>query len=154
MQKAFTILELIITMIVLGILVAIGLVQYGKMMEKSRQAEAKMALGSMRQLAYQYYLENGTFVGISSADIGIGSGSIPGGCVSTNYFNYGFQGASATSVTLLAHRCQGSAKTPQWTGDNYVIEEWLYPTGSNPEAIATYDYVTASWCNGFCVPPF
>lgn len=106
----------------------------------------------MRPLAYQYYLENGTFVGISLADLGIGIGAIPSSCTTTNYFYYNFQSTSANQVVLLAYRCGTGGKTPQWTGNSYVIEQYVY--ASNPDYIFTYDYATTNSCNGFCVPPF
>ncbi|MDD5130223.1 MAG: prepilin-type N-terminal cleavage/methylation domain-containing protein, partial [Candidatus Omnitrophica bacterium] len=45
MKKGFTLVELIIVVIIVGILASIGLTQYNKVVEKSRAAEARMILG-------------------------------------------------------------------------------------------------------------
>ena len=48
MKKGFTLLELIIVIIILGILATIGVSQYQGTIEKGREAEARSILGSMR----------------------------------------------------------------------------------------------------------
>ena len=41
------------------------------MVEKSRLVEAKVRISTMRQIAYSYYLENGTVDTMQPADFGI-----------------------------------------------------------------------------------
>jgi len=123
MKKGFTLIELIVVIIIAGILAALGISQYSKTVEKSRGAEAKKILGQMRQLAYDYYLQNGTVTGISNGDLDIGTGSsqIPGSsdsnCRNTHYFYYYISGSSLGPVFRgVAWRCTANGKTPQWTG--------------------------------------
>ncbi len=105
-KRAFTLIELIIVIILVGILAAIGISQYSLTVEKARTAEAKVRIGAMRQLAYQYYLENGSLTGMQYADVGVDNT-----CASTDFyrylvFNYG------TFASLVAHRCTSGGKTP------------------------------------------
>jgi len=108
-SRSFTLIEIIIVIIIVGILAALGISQYSLTAEKSRLAEAKIRIGAMRQLAYEYWLENGTFVGIQSADVGI-----DGMCHSTDFYSYWLDNTSNPSVYLglVARRCTSGGKTP------------------------------------------
>ncbi len=91
MEKAFTLLELIVVLVILGVLATLGFTQYGRMVEKSRGAEAKAILGDIRKLAVAFWLQNGTISGFAAANANIGTAEdqIPSACVSTHYFSYG-----------------------------------------------------------------
>lgn len=120
MRKAFTLIELIVVIIVVGILAALGISQYSTMVEKGRGAEARTILGQMRKLAYEYYLQNGTVTGISSDDLNLGTSldKIPSTCRSSHYFYYYKSVAVSNPVfRAVGVRCTVNGKTPQWTGD-------------------------------------
>jgi len=78
------------------------------MVEKGRTAEAKVRIGTMRNLAYQYYLENGTLTGMQNADVGVDYT-----CHSTDFYRYntGVYGGG-TEASLEALRCTSGGKTP------------------------------------------
>ena len=57
--KAFTLIELLVVILIIGILAAMALPQYQKAVEKSRAAQALVALKSVYQSNLAYYLENG-----------------------------------------------------------------------------------------------
>ena len=106
MKKGFTLLELIVVIIILGILATLGFSQYMKMVEKGRSAEARMILGQIRTAQATYQLENGSYASaITSLPI-----DAPTGCATTHYFQYS---ADATSGT--ATRCSAGGKTPNAT---------------------------------------
>ena len=131
-SKSFTLIELIIVIIIVGILAAVGITQYSKTVEKGRGAEARMILGYIRKLAYEYYLQNGTIAGITNADINVGAASnqVPGpnagDCRSTNYFRYGISGyASNPTFVAYAGRCDSSGKLPAGIPDDaHCIYIW------------------------------
>jgi len=115
-EHGFTLIELIIVIIVVGILAALGISQYSKIVEKSRGAEARMILGQVRKLAFEYYFQNGTITGITDADVNIGteSNQIPSSCRSTHYFKYrSGGGVSGTEWGWCADRCASGGKSPQ-----------------------------------------
>ena len=122
--SSFTLVELIIVIIIVGILAAVGISQYSKMVEKSRGAEARMILGQMRALVYQYRLENGSITSISNADLNIGTASdqLPSysvGCRSTHYFAYAV-GVTNPQARLWAMRCTSGGKNPNFSGLAYL----------------------------------
>jgi type IV pilus assembly protein PilE len=108
----FTLLELIIVIIIIGILAILGFTQYGKMVERSRGAEARAVLGDLRKLSYAFYMENGSSIaGIANANLNLGLGAnlIPNVCAgqASHYFAYTFLAANPV-ITLTATRCTGA----------------------------------------------
>ena len=64
--KAFTLMELIIVVIVIGILASIGIPQYFRVSERGRAAEAVAILGSLRSAQLRYASQFGTTTGTLS----------------------------------------------------------------------------------------
>jgi len=133
MKRGFTLIELIVVIIIVGILAALGISQYTKTVEKARGAEAKMILGQMRTLAYQYRLENGTINGLIAADVNVGlqpdQAPESSHCRSTHYFQYGVNQANEPFLQLCAWRCSSGGKSPQGLDTNYICRDIYYDTG-------------------------
>jgi type IV pilus assembly protein PilE len=111
MRKGFTLLELIIVIIIIGVLATLGFVQYSTVIEKARGAEARAVISTLRSQVAAKSMGGET---ISSTNIGIGSG-VPSTCTgqTTNYFAYGIDGAcSGTACTFTAPRCTTGGKSP------------------------------------------
>lgn len=102
-RTGFTLIELIIVVIILGILASIGFIQFLKTIEKGRSAEARNILGDIRSAQESYRLESGSY----TADINLVNVTFPTSCTSTYFFSYSLAAGSATAV-----RCLSGGKSP------------------------------------------
>jgi type IV pilus assembly protein PilE len=111
MKKGFTLLELIVVIIILGVLATLGFQQYAAVIERSRGAEARAVFGAIRTLAIGFRLQNGVITAFTNAEAGIGAAAdqIPSACVGTNYFSYTVTSTVDPTLTLTATRCLGAA---------------------------------------------
>jgi prepilin-type N-terminal cleavage/methylation domain-containing protein len=114
MSRGFTLLELIIVIVILGIMATLAATQYTKMVEKSRGAEARVALGSIRTNEAAMRLQNSA-CSSTATDAGVGV-DFPSACTTTHYFSYSLIAAASNTFTARATRCTGSGKTPNYTG--------------------------------------
>lgn len=110
MRKGFTLLELIIVIIIIGVLATLGFTQYTKVMEKGRAAEARAVLGTLRTAQNAYFQEFGAYTA-TIADTGVDA---PPDCTgTTHYFSYACSGGVGGTGTCTATRCGvGAGKTP------------------------------------------
>lgn len=113
MKKGFTLLELLVVIIILGVLATLGFTQYGRMIERSRGAEARVICGDIRKFAAGHRLETGTLAGMTNANVGIGTAidQIPSACTTTHWFSYNTAVAEPT-ITITATRCGATGKAP------------------------------------------
>ena len=118
MKKGFTLLELIVVIIIIGILATLGFTQYTMVIEKGRTAEAKALLGELRTAEVAYNMENGTYGAISSIPVGA-----PTACTATHYFSYT---AAANQSLATATRCSASGKAPNASAYSITLN---YDTG-------------------------
>lgn len=128
MKKAFTLLELVVVIIILGILGTLGIQQYFRMIERARGAEARQILSNIRTQAAALWLERSDgskFVGdnasniINNLTVGIGilSNEIPQTCSSADstkyFFSYEVVQTGVIGFVAKATRCTGiTGKTP------------------------------------------
>jgi len=71
-KKGYTLLELIIVVVVIGILASLAMPQYMKVTERAKAAEAKAILGAIRSSQYRQMAVNGTYASsIDDLDLNI-----------------------------------------------------------------------------------
>ena len=70
-KKAFTLLELLVVVLIIGILAAIALPQYQMAVGKAQFAELKTITKSVQDAAQRHYMIYGTYVGLNKKDLDI-----------------------------------------------------------------------------------
>lgn len=111
MKKGFTLLELMVVIVIIGVLATLGLTQYSRVIEKSRAAEAKSILGALRSTAATRYMENNSDC-TTCTTANLITNVYPAACGPSHYFSYSITASSATGFTALATRCTASGKAP------------------------------------------
>jgi prepilin-type N-terminal cleavage/methylation domain-containing protein len=124
--NGFTLLELMIVIIIVGVLATLGVTQYSAAIEKSRGAEAKMVISQLRSMCGATQMSD-----ISTAACAVPAG-VPTSCTNTNYFSYGISGTATTTTAIFtATRCIASGKSPNGAAANTLILTTVYTTGSD-----------------------
>ena len=120
-NSGFTIVELVVVVVIIGILASLALPQYIKTVERSRQSEALTNLAAIRGAQTRYYLENSgyasnfTVLDIDNTTIG-------------TYFNYT---VVANATGILANATRTSKKNPCGT-TYYTIS--MYGNGTTSKS--------------------
>jgi type IV pilus assembly protein PilE len=107
-QQGFTLVEVMITVAIVGILSAVALPMYGDYVTRSRLTDAFTALGAAQPAAEQFWANDRTYVNFNT------SASFPG---DSDTFTYALSNATASSYTLTA---TGRGKT---AGFVYTINQ-------------------------------
>lgn len=115
-RKGFTLIEVLIVIIILGILATLAIPQFGKMTKRARMAEAWAALGAVRTAEAVYYMEEDNYaIAIGDLDFDTPTG---GG------FSYTVSGpAGGASYTA---RAQGHTPDANFSG----MDAWLFSDGT------------------------
>jgi prepilin-type N-terminal cleavage/methylation domain-containing protein len=106
-RKAFSLVEIMVVVIVIGILAGISIPRYSRFVEKGRSAEARNILGNIRSAELAYLTEYDTYTNsLTSLQI-----AVPTSCNASFYFNYTLANGTGT-FTATATRCTGGAGRP------------------------------------------
>ena len=121
-QTGFTLVELMIVVIVIGILATVSVPMYQLIPERSRATEADAALGAIRSAMRVWYGEHGTYV---NANFLNGGAVTAGGILSVSdtdlagrYFStecYTFDGAPTANTFTI--ECDGANSTAPYASD-------------------------------------
>jgi type IV pilus assembly protein PilE len=96
--RGFTLMELLITVAIVGILAAIALPSYLEQIRKSHRADAKSAALTVAVQMQRYFTERNTFAG---ATLGVG-GVYPSTTSENGYYALSLTNLTATTFTLNA----------------------------------------------------
>jgi len=118
-RRGFTLLELVVVILIIGVLATLGIAQYQRMVERARGAEARQIIGAIRSnAAAVFMMNNQDCTNCTNTNIGIGpSADYPGptaaDCRGTHFFWYDAV-PDANGLKVTATRCSpGIGKTPQ-----------------------------------------
>jgi prepilin-type N-terminal cleavage/methylation domain-containing protein len=134
-QKGFTLVELMIVVIIVGILAAVAIPMYQGATERAKASEAVAALGTIRGAMRVYYAEHGTYVNAAFVDnaqvtvssiLDVSDTDLLGRYFSTEC--YSFNGAP--TATAYSIECLGSASTASYASEVAAITRYIDQNGS------------------------
>jgi type IV pilus assembly protein PilE len=101
LSAGFTLIELMITVAIIGILTSIAYPSYQDSIMKSRRVDAQGALMGLANAMERYYTVNNTYVGATVGPAGIYSATSPvdGG---TAYYNLSIPASSSSAYQIQA----------------------------------------------------
>lgn len=115
LKRGFTLLEVLIVVIIIGVLVAIALPQYTTTLEKSKSAEAVANVGSLKAALDRYWYQDGS-ISTTITDLDIDNPN----SVTNKLYTYTItdNGTDATTrnytVTATRTTADGTTYTVQW----------------------------------------
>jgi prepilin-type N-terminal cleavage/methylation domain-containing protein len=115
-SSGFTLIEITLVIVVLGILASLAIPRYLIVVERGRAAEAHKALGVIRDMELVYFVENNIYTD-SIAELGL---NYPAGCDPNFYFMYEIAGVPGTFM-VTATRCEAGGKAPQGPAGGYTV---------------------------------
>jgi type IV pilus assembly protein PilE len=113
-EKGFTLIELMITVVILAILVSVGIPMYTSYVARGKLVEAANNLSSWRVQMEQYYQDNRTYM--NGANCGV---TPPTG----KYFTYSCPAGSLTATAYVLQADGGLGADTSMSGFQYQVNQ-------------------------------
>jgi type IV pilus assembly protein PilE len=131
-NKGFTLIELMITVAIVGILAMIALPSYESYVQRTRRAEAKTELSALAQRLERCFSQFGTYLTGTGCSVGAGPFTTPEG-----YYSIAISNRSATTYTLTASP-QGAQQADSKCG-NFTLNHLGQRSASGTLGAACWD---------------
>ena len=133
-SRGFTLIELMITMVLVAVVTVIAIASYTHQVTKSRRADAKTALLDLAAREERYFTSNNTYTNVA-ANLGYTAlpASIPGGAGAATY-SVNVTAANATSFSAQATRA--AVQATDECGDYTIDDRGTQSNLNNTIAIA------------------
>lgn len=111
-KQGFTLLELLIVVIIIGVMISIGLPQYFRAVERGRSSEALTVVGVLRGSQVRYYAEHGKYT--TSVD------ELDADYSDLKFFNMPTAANDTSGSTYIASAQRNTNSYP-FTGGQYTV---------------------------------
>lgn len=119
-ERGFTLIELMIVVVIIGILTAIAYPSYSQHVQKSRRADAWNALTQQQTLLERCYARSFSYASAVCPDL---PASTYPATSPQSYYSIGISNQSATSYTLTATPVAGTSQALDTTCASFSIDQ-------------------------------